>query len=234
MAERGKMADKVLVVDDEKLIVKGIKYSLEQDGMEVSCAYDGREALDLIKTNNYDIILLDVMLPEMDGYTVCQQVREFSDVPIIMITAKSEDMDKILGLDYGADDYMTKPFNILEVKARIKAIKRRNRHIATADPSTRIVAGNMVMDRNNRHVYIKGKEISLTTKEYDVLELLVTNPNKVYGREMLLSLIWGYDYPGDARTVDVHIRRLREKIESNPSEPEYVHTKWGMGYFFKQ
>ena len=213
------MADKVLVVDDEKLIVKGIKYSLEQDGMEVSCAYDGREALDLIKANNYDIILLDVMLPEMDGYTVCQQVREFSDVPIIMITAKSEDMDKILGLDYGADDYMTKPFNILEVKARIKAIKRRNRHIATADPSTRIVAG---------------KEISLTTKEYDVLELLVTNPNKVYGREMLLSLIWGYDYPGDARTVDVHIRRLREKIESNPSEPEYVHTKWGMGYFFKQ
>ena len=201
------MADKVLVVDDEKLIVKGIKYSLEQDGMEVSCAYDGREALDLIKANNYDIILLDVMLPEMDGYTVCQQVREFSDVPIIMI---------------------------LEVKARIKAIKRRNRHIATADPSTRIVAGNMVMDRNNRHVYIKGKEISLTTKEYDVLELLVTNPNKVYGREMLLSLIWGYDYPGDARTVDVHIRRLREKIESNPSEPEYVHTKWGMGYFFKQ
>ena len=199
MAERGKMADKVLVVDDEKLIVKGIKYSLEQDGMEVSCAYDGREALDLIKANNYDIILLDVMLPEMDGYTVCQQVREFSDVPIIMITAKSEDMDKILGLDYGAD-----------------------------------VAGNRVMDRNNRHVYIKGKEISLTTKEYDVLELLVTNPNKVYGREMLLSLIWGYDYPGDARTVDVHIRRLREKIESNPSEPEYVHTKWGMGYFFKQ
>ena len=163
-----------------------------------------------------------------------KKIREFSDVPIIMITAKSEDMDKILGLDYGADDYMTKPFNILEVKARIKAIKRRNRHIATADPSTRIVAGNMVMDRNNRHVYIKGKEISLTTKEYDVLELLVTNPNKVYGREMLLSLIWGYDYPGDARTVDVHIRRLREKIESNPSEPEYVHTKWGMGYFFKQ
>lgn len=228
------MADKVLVVDDEKLIVKGIKYSLEQDGMEVFCAYDGKEALELIKANNYDIVLLDVMLPEMDGYMVCQQVREFSDVPIIMLTAKSEDMDKILGLDYGADDYMTKPFNILEVKARIKAIKRRNRHIVSAESETRIISGNMVMDRNNRRVYIKGREISLTTKEYDVLELLVTNPNKVYGRDMLLNLIWGYDYPGDARTVDVHIRRLREKIETNPSEPEYVHTKWGMGYFFKQ
>lgn len=228
------MADKVLVVDDEKLIVKGIKYSLEQDGMEVTCAYDGEEALNLIKANTFDIVLLDVMLPVMDGYTVCQQVREFSDVPIIMITAKSEDMDKILGLDYGADDYMTKPFNILEVKARIKAIKRRNRHIISADPETRIISGNLIMDRNNRRVYIKGREISLTTKEYDVLELLVTNPNKVYGRDMLLSLIWGYDYPGDARTVDVHIRRLREKIEVNPSEPEYVHTKWGMGYFFKQ
>lgn len=228
------MADKVLVVDDEKLIVKGIKYSLEQDGMEVFCAYDGKEALELIKANNYDIVLLDVMLPEMDGYMVCQQVREFSDVPIIMLTAKSEDMDKILGLDYGADDYMTKPFNILEVKARIKAIKRRNRHIVSAEFGTRIISGNMVMDRNNRRVYIKGREISLTTKEYDVLELLVTNPNKVYGRDMLLNLIWGYDYPGDARTVDVHIRRLREKIETNPSEPEYVHTKWGMGYFFKQ
>ena len=228
------MADKVLVVDDEKLIVKGIKYSLDQDGMEVFCAYDGKEALELIKANNYDIVLLDVMLPEMDGYMVCQQVREFSDVPIIMLTAKSEDMDKILGLDYGADDYMTKPFNILEVKARIKAIKRRNRHIVSAESGTRIISGNMVMDRNNRRVYIKGREISLTTKEYDVLELLVTNPNKVYGRDMLLNLIWGYDYPGDARTVDVHIRRLREKIETNPSEPEYVHTKWGMGYFFKQ
>lgn len=228
------MADKVLVVDDEKLIVKGIKYSLEQDGMEVSCAYDGLEALELIKTHSYDIVLLDVMLPGLDGYTVCQQVREFSDVPIIMITAKSEDMDKILGLDYGADDYVTKPFNILEIKARIKAIKRRNRHIVPSEPGTRIISGNMVMDRNNRRVYIKGKEVSLTTKEYDVLELLVTNPNKVYGRDMLLSLIWGYDYPGDARTVDVHIRRLREKIESNPSEPEYVRTKWGMGYFFKQ
>ena len=182
------MADKVLVVDDEKLIVKGIKYSLEQDGMEVFCAYDGKEALELIKANNYDIVLLDVMLPEMDGYMVCQQVREFSDVPIIMLTAKSEDMDKILGLDYGADDYMTKPFNILEVKARIKAIKRRNRHIVSAESGTRIISGNMVMDRNNRRVYIKGREISLTTKEYDVLELLVTNPNKVYGRDMLMFI----------------------------------------------
>ena len=174
------------------------------------------------------------MLPGIDGFEICKRIREKKNTPILMVSAKKDDIDKIRGLGLGADDYMTKPFNILEVKARIKAIKRRNRHIATADPSTRIVAGNMVMDRNNRHVYIKGKEISLTTKEYDVLELLVTNPNKVYGREMLLSLIWGYDYPGDARTVDVHIRRLREKIESNPSEPEYVHTKWGMGYFFKQ
>ena len=224
----------ILVVDDEKSIVKGIKFSLEQDDMKVDAAYDGEEALALAKANHYDMILLDIMLPGHNGLEVCRMIREFSDVPIIMLTAKGEDMDKILGLDYGEDDYMTKPINILEVKARIKAIKRRNRHIVTADPSTRIVAGNMVMDRNNRHVYIKGKEISLTTKEYDVLELLVTNPNKVYGREMLLSLIWGYDYPGDARTVDVHIRRLREKIETNPSMPEYVHTKWGMGYFFKQ
>lgn len=228
------MPDKILVVDDEKIIVKGLKYSLEQDGMEVSCAYDGAEALEMIKNNDYDIVLLDVMLPVMDGYTVCQQVREFSDVPIIMLTAKSEDMDKILGLDYGADDYMTKPFNILEVKARIKAIKRRNRHIVHTDSGKKLIVGNMVLDRDNRRVFIRNKEIALTTKEYDVLELLATNPDKVYARDKLLNLVWGYDYPGDARTVDVHVRRLREKIEVNPREPEYVQTKWGMGYFFKQ
>lgn len=229
------MADKVLVVDDEKLIVKGIKFSLEQDGMEVTCAYDGEEALNLIKNNYYDIVLLDVMLPIMDGYTVCQQVREFSDVPIIMITAKSEDMDKILGLEYGADDYITKPFNILEVKARIKAIKRRNKHmVATDTGTTKVISSNLSLDKSSRKVIIRGREISLTTKEYDVLELLVTNPEKVYAREMLLNIIWGYEYPGDARTVDVHVRRLREKIEVNPSEPEFVHTKWGMGYFYKE
>ena len=228
------MPRKILLVDDEPLILKGLKYSLEQDGYQTESAVDGEEALQKFFSGNYDLILLDVMLPGVDGIEVCQRIRERSNVPIIMLTAKGEAMDKILGLEYGADDYMTKPFNILEVKARIKAIKRRNRHIVSAEPGTRIISGNMVMDRNNRRVYIKGREISLTTKEYDVLELLVTNPNKVYGRDMLLNLIWGYDYPGDARTVDVHIRRLREKIEVNPSEPEYVHTKWGMGYFFKQ
>ena len=224
----------ILVCDDQVMVHEALGVYLQNEGYQMVSAYDGAEALKLVEEKKPDLIILDLMLPEVDGFDICRQVREEKNTPIIMVSAKKDDIDKIRGLGLGADDYMTKPFNILEVKARIKAIKRRNRHIATADPSTRIVAGNMVMDRNNRHVYIKGKEISLTTKEYDVLELLVTNPNKVYGREMLLSLIWGYDYPGDARTVDVHIRRLREKIESNPSEPEYVHTKWGMGYFFKQ
>lgn len=231
------MADKVLVVDDEKLIVKGIKFSLEQDGMEVSCAYDGEEALEKIKNNEYDIVLLDLMLPGMDGYTVCQNVREFSDVPIIMLTAKSDDIDKILGLDYGADDYITKPFNILEVKARIKAIKRRNRkQIVTKQDSEedRIVTGDIIIDKNSRRLWINGKEINLTSKEYDVMELLVTNAEKVYSRDKLLSIIWGYEYDGDARTVDVHVRRLREKVEANPSEPKYIHTKWGMGYYYKE
>ena len=225
---------RILIIEDEEAIADLEKDYLELSGFEVEIENRGDTGLVRAMKEEFDLIILDLMLPEVDGFDICRQVREEKNTPIIMVSAKKDDIDKIRGLGLGADDYMTKPFNILEVKARIKAIKRRNRHIATADPSTRIVAGNMVMDRNNRHVYIKGKEISLTTKEYDVLELLVTNPNKVYGREMLLSLIWGYDYPGDARTVDVHIRRLREKIESNPSEPEYVHTKWGMGYFFKQ
>lgn len=228
------MADRVLIVDDEKVIVKGIKFSLEADGMEVDCAYDGLEGLEKIKNNQYDIVLLDIMLPEMDGYAVCQQVREFSDVPIIMVSAKSEDIDKILGLEYGADDYMTKPFNILEVKARIKAIKRRTKANASSkEKSDRIVFGNLNIERSGKRVYLSGHEIPLTTKEYEVLELLALNPEKIYAREELLSLIWGYDYPGDARTVDVHIRRLREKLEPNPSSPIYVRTKWGMGYFFK-
>ena len=212
------MGKKVLVVDDEKLIVKGIRFSLEQDGMDVDCAYDGEEAVRLARENEYDIMLLDVMLPKLDGFEVCQQVREFSSVPIVMLTAKGDDMDKILGLEYGADDYITKPFNILEVKARIKAIIRRTAKKAEASTRGRMVeVGDLVLDCEGRRVSIAGKEINLTAKEFDVLELLVFNPNKVYSRENLLNIVWGYEYPGDVRTVDVHIRRLREKIEINPS-----------------
>lgn len=229
------MAKRVLVVDDERLIVKGIRFSLEQDGMEVICAYDGEEALELAKAEKFDVILLDVMLPGLTGFEVCQQIRDFSDVPIIMLTAKGDDMDKILGLEYGADDYITKPFNILEVKARIKAIMRRADSGSAKQKAEAavIVIGDVKLDRESRRVYIEGKEINLTAKEFDVLELLMLNPNKVYSREKLLTLVWGEDYPGDVRTVDVHIRRLREKTEKNPSEPKYVHTKWGVGYYFK-
>ena len=228
------MANRVLVVDDEKLIVKGIRFSLEQDGMEVTCAYDGEEALTFAREQQFDIILLDIMLPKLSGFEGCQQIREFSNVPIIMLTAKGDDMDKILGLEYGADDYITKPFNILEVKARIKAIIRRTvKQEKKADTAGRIQAGDMTIERDNRRVYIEGREINLTAKEFDVLELLATHPNQVYSREKLLTMVWGADYPGDARTVDVHIRRLREKVETNSSEPKYVHTKWGVGYYFK-
>ena len=227
------MGKKVLVVDDEKLIVKGIRFSLEQEGMEVDCAYDGEEAYNMAKEKEYDMILLDVMLPKMDGFEVCQAIREFSDMPIIMLTAKGDDMDKILGLDYGADDYITKPFNILEVKARIKAIMRRSSRQAAESSKASTVFGDLKIDCESRRVYIAGNEVNLTAKEFDVLELLVFNPNKVYSRENLLNIVWGYDYPGDVRTVDVHIRRLREKIEANPSEPRYVHTKWGVGYYFE-
>lgn len=228
------MSRHVLVVDDEKLIVKGIRFSLEQDGMEVDCAYDGEEALKLTRENLYDIVLLDVMLPKADGFTVCQQIREYSDVPIIMLTAKGDDMDKILGLEYGADDYITKPFNILEVKARIKAIMRRTGKKKDGDGDDKVlVKGEMKIDCESRRVFIGEKEINLTAKEFDLLELLAMNPNKVYSRENLLNIVWGYEYPGDARTVDVHIRRLREKIETNPSDPKYVYTKWGVGYYFR-
>ncbi|MCI9385609.1 MAG: response regulator transcription factor [Lachnospiraceae bacterium] len=230
------MGKKVLVVDDEKLIVKGLRFSLEQDDMEVTCAYDGEEALELAKNNKYDIILLDIMLPKLTGLEVCQQIREFSDVPVIMLTAKGEDMDKILGLEYGADDYITKPFNILEVKARIKAIIRRTggKGKESGDKKVQVIeAGDLRLDCDGRRLHVSGQEVNLTAKEFDVLELLVLNPNKVYGRENLLKLVWGEDYPGDVRTVDVHIRRLREKIEPNPSEPKYVHTKWGVGYYYK-
>ena len=229
------MAKKVLVVDDEKLIVKGIRFSLEQDGMEVDCAYDGEEAFQMAKENEYDMILLDVMLPKMNGFEVCQAIREFSDMPIVMLTAKGDDMDKILGLEYGADDYITKPFNILEVKARIKAIMRRTSPVKPKVVNESVVEkGDLRLDCDSRRLFVMGKEVNLTAREFELLELFVKNENKVYSRENLLSIIWGKDYPGDVRTVDVHVRRLREKIESNPSEPKYVHTKWGVGYYYNQ
>ena len=229
---------KVLVVDDEKMIVKGIRFSLLQDQMEVDCAYDGETAVEMAKKTEYDIVLLDIMLPRMDGMQVCQAIREFSNMPIIMLTAKGDDMDKILGLEYGADDYITKPFNILEVKARIKAIMRRSRGGSMAatqkEESKDIVTGDLRLDPQGRRLFIQGREVNVTAREFDLLELLVMHPNKVYSREELLNLIWGYEYPGDLRTVDVHIRRLREKIEENPSEPKYVFTKWGVGYYYKE
>ena len=229
---------RILVVDDEKLIVKGIRFSLEQDNMEVDCAYDGEEAINLAKQKEYDVVLLDVMLPKFDGYEVCQAIREFSEMPIIMLTAKGNDMDKILGLEYGADDYITKPFNILEVKARIKEIMRRNtkkiRRERRAEYNL-VTSGDLKLDRDSRRVFIGEKEINLTAKEFDLLELLACNPNKVYSREQLLTYVWGNKAmdSGDVRTVDVHVRRLREKIEPSPSDPKYVHTKWGVGYYFR-
>ena len=228
------MAYKILVVDDEKLIVKGIKFSLEQDGMDIDVAYDGEEALELIKKNDYDLAVLDVMLPKMDGLQVCREVREFSQMPIIMVTAKGEDMDKILGLEYGADDYMTNPFNILELKARIKAVLRRSAAAKTdkAPAKNELRARDLVVDLDSRRVFVDGREANLTAKEFDLLELLMKTPGKVYSREKLLDTVWGFDYPGDVRTVDVHVRRLREKIEKKPSAPEYIFTKWGVGYYF--
>ena len=217
------MSKKVLVVDDEKLIVKGIRFSLEQDDMHVDCAYDGEEALELARENHYDIILLDLMLPKMDGLEVCQQIREFSNVPIVMLTAKGEDMDKILGLEYGADDYITKPFNM----------RRAHQEGNPQEKAKTVEVGELRLDCEGRRVFISGREVNLTAKEFDVLELLIFNPNKVYSRENLLNIVWGYEYPGDVRTVDVHNRRLREKIDAKPSEPKYVHTKWGVGYYFQ-
>ncbi len=227
----------ILVVDDEKLIVKGIKFSLEQDGMAVDCAYDGQEAIDLFKSKEYSLVLLDLMLPKIDGFEVCRRIRESSNVPIIMLTAKSDDIDKIMGLEYGADDYVTKPFNILEIKARIKAVIRRtgsqkNSVSSDSDENTMLI-GELKFDKAWKRLYIRNKEINLTGKEYEVFELLASTPNRIYSRDELLRLVWGNDYLGDARTVDVHIRRLREKIESNPGDPKYVHTKWGAGYYFQ-
>ncbi len=226
------MAKKILIVDDEKLIIKGVKFSLEQDDMEVDCAYDGAEGLEKIRENEYDLVLLDVMLPQMTGFEVCRAVREFSDVPIIMLTAKSEDMDKILGLEYGADDYIVKPFNILEVKARMKAIMRRRKTPQKEEKGNVTESGDIRLYADSRRVFVKGREINLTVREFDLLALLVNNPDKIYSREALLKLIWGEGYPGDARTVDVHVRRLREKIEDIPSDPRYVLTRWGSGYYY--
>lgn len=226
------MQKRLLVVDDEPAIIKGLKFSLEQDGYIIEEAYDGQEAVDKFESQDFDLVILDVMLPGLDGFQVLQRIREKSAVPVIMLTAKGEDMDKILGLEYGADDYITKPFNILELKARIKAIFRRANNAETRNKDQIIKVGNMTINIANRSVTIDGKDINLTAKEFDLLQLFASNPGKVYSREQLLEMVWKYDYLGDLRTVDVHIRRLREKIEPNPSQPEYIFTKWGVGYYF--
>ena len=226
------MAKRILLVDDEPLILKGLKYTLEQEGYETDSAMDGEEALKKFDTGSFDLILLDVMLPKMDGISVCQRIREQSDVPIIMLTAKGEDMDKILGLEYGADDYMTKPFNILEVKARIKTIFRRISGNVQIQDQRIIRVRDMEVNLVKRSVVIMGRDVKLTAKEFDLLQLFVTNRGTVFSREQMLETVWKYDYAGDARTVDVHIRRLREKIEKDTANPEYIFTKWGVGYYF--
>ena len=224
----------ILVCDDEKDIVEALGIYLSAEGYQVTKAYNGQEACEKLKTEDVQLVLMDIMMPVMDGITAMNEIRKTSNVPVILLTAKSEDTDKILGLSVGADDYITKPFNILEVKARIKAIMRRTqKEKKQEERSNTLEAGDMRLDCEGRRIFIAGKEINLTAKEFDVLELLVKNPNKVYSRENLLNLVWGYEYPGDVRTVDVHIRRLREKIETTPSNPKYVHTKWGVGYYFQ-
>lgn len=223
------MDRKVLIVDDEPAIVKGLTFSLKQDGYDIDAAYDGEEAVEKFNSNHYDLVILDVMLPKLNGIGVLQKIREKSSLPVIMLTAKGEDMDKILGLEYGADDYMTKPFNILELKARVKAVFRR---MSGTNNEQVIKFKNMEINLSNRNVVIDDKEVNLTAKEFDLLQLFATNPGKVYSRENLLEIVWKYDYLGDLRTVDVHIRRLREKIEKNPSQPDFIFTKWGVGYYF--
>ncbi len=226
------MAKRILLVDDEPLIIKGLKYTLEQEGYDTLSAADGEEALKVFFENTVDLVILDVMLPKLDGIQVCQQIRGSSNVPIIMLTAKGEDMDKILGLEFGADDYMTKPFNILEVKARIKTILRRANQSGVVEEKKLIHVHDMEVNIVNRSVTLAGKEVRLTAKEFDLLQLFITNRGKVFSRETMLETVWKYDYMGDARTVDVHIRRLREKIERNPAQPEFIFTKWGVGYYF--
>ena len=224
---------KILVVDDEKLLVKGIKFNLENEGYQVECAYDGAAAVELARTGNFDLIILDLMMPEIDGLEACVKIREFSNVPIIMLTARSEDTDKIIGFECGADDYITKPFNILELKARIRALLRRASGAVQAKQQSRITVGGLTLDTEQRVAIRDGETVELTAKEYDLIELLMKNPRRVYSRENLMNVVWGYSYAGDYRTVDVHIRRLREKLERTPAEPEYIMTKWGVGYYFK-
>ena len=224
---------KILVVDDEKLLVKGIKFNLENEGYQVECAYDGAAAVELARTGNFDLIILDLMMPEIDGLEACVKIREFSSVPIIMLTARSEDTDKIIGFECGADDYITKPFNILELKARIRALLRRASGAVQAKQQSRITVGGLTLDMEQRVAIRDGETVELTAKEYDLIELLMKNPRRVYSRENLMNVVWGYSYTGDYRTVDVHIRRLREKLERTPAEPEYIMTKWGVGYYFK-
>lgn len=226
---------KILVVDDEKLLVKGIRFNLENEGYDVITGSDGMEAVELAGSENPDLIVLDLMMPRLDGLEACGKIREFSDVPIIMLTAKADDMDKLLGFEHGADDYLTKPFNILELKARIKALLRRSRagRGQQTKPDGRLVCDHITLDRDARDAFNDGKLVDLTAKEFDLMELLMRNPNRVYSREALLNAIWGYDTSSDIRTVDVHIRRLREKLERNPAAPEHIMTKWGVGYYFK-
>jgi len=224
---------KILVVDDEELLVKGIRFNLQNDGYQVACGYNGADAVALARQESPDLIILDVMMPEMDGLTACSKIREFSNVPIILLTAKANDMDKLMGFENGADDYLTKPFNILELKARIKAMLRRTGSVNTEQNNV-LTIGTISLDMDARNAYRGGKIVELTAKEFDVIEFLMRNPNHVYSREALLDTIWSYEYRSDIRTVDVHIRRLREKLEENPAEPNYIMTKWGVGYYFKK
>ena len=225
---------KILVVDDEALLVKGIRFNLQNEGYEVITGSDGLEAVRAVQEKSPDLVVLDVMMPNMDGLTACAKIREFSDIPIIMLTAKTDDMDKLMGFDHGADDYLTKPFNILELKARIKALLRRSGQGAAQRSAALLTIGHISVNTEQRAAYKNDENVELTVKEFDLIELLMKNPGKVYSRENLLDLVWGYAYQGDARTVDVHIRRLREKLELNPAEPEYILTKWGVGYYLKE
>ncbi|UOO38545.1 response regulator transcription factor [Oscillospiraceae bacterium CM] len=224
---------KILVVDDEKLLVKGIKFNLESEGYQVDAAYDGEEAVELARGGNFDLIILDVMMPKLDGLEACMRIRAFSNVPIIMLTARSEDTDKIIGFEYGADDYVTKPFNIIELKARVRALLRRSSLVTQNTGDAEITVGPITIDTEKRTAKKSGVPVELTAREFDVIELLAKNPDRVYSRENLLNIVWGYDYQGDIRTVDVHVRRLREKLEKNPAEPERIMTKWGVGYYIK-
>ena len=224
---------KILVVDDEELLVKGIRFNLQNDGYEILCGSNGLEAVNMAREHSPDLIILDVMMPEMDGMTACAAIREFSNVPIILLTAKTDDMDKLMGFDHGADDYVTKPFNILELKARVRALLRRSGAQAE-DASPTLTIGTISLDLNARNAYRSGILADLTAKEFDVIEFLMRNPNRVYSREALLDTIWAYEYRSDIRTVDVHIRRLREKLEDNPADPKYIMTKWGVGYYFRK